>query len=74
MSEIKQLINSAEEMIKDGDSPEKVLNALLTDLKAYEKCNGWIPVSYRKNTISFLRNIKEQINGYQGCLKNVQTK
>lgn len=47
MSELKQLINSAEEMIKDEESPEKVLNALLTDLKAYEKFNGWIPVSER---------------------------
>lgn len=47
MNELKKLINSAEEMIKDGESPEKVLNALLTDLKAYEKFNGWIPVSER---------------------------
>lgn len=47
MNEIKQLTNSAEEMIKDGDAPEKVLNALLTDLKVYVKSNGWIPVSKR---------------------------
>lgn len=47
MNELKKLINSAEEMIKDGESPEKVLNALLTDLKAYEKFNGWIPCSER---------------------------
>lgn len=55
MSELKQLINSAEEMIKNGESPEKVLNALLTDLKAYEKCNGWIPVSERLPEVEDLR-------------------
>ena len=47
MDELKQLIKSVEESINDGDSAEKVLNALLTDLKTYVKTDGWIPVSER---------------------------
>lgn len=49
MSELNQLINSAEEIMKDGGSPEKTLKGLLTDLKAYANSleDKWIPVSER---------------------------
>lgn len=63
MGELNQLITSVKEMIKDGESAEKILKGLLTDLKAYVNSteDNWIPVSERLPSVdemlkSYVRN------------------